>query len=92
MNRLLKLRNNQKCSTSIEKDNRNHINDPPRIGTLNEQLEYWNGQKVHIENHQHKLLIKIANLMAEYEIDKVKNPEGILHHKYKDKLKLAYKN
>lgn len=69
MNRLLKLRNNQKCSTSIEKDNRNHINAPPRIGTLNEQLEYWNGQKVHIENHQHKLLIKIANLMAEYEIE-----------------------
>ena len=67
MNSLLKLRNNQKCSTSIEKDNRNHINAPPRIGTLNEQLEYWNGQKVHIENHQHKLLMNIAKLMAEYE-------------------------
>lgn len=67
MNRLLNLRNNQKCSTSIEKDNRNTINAPPRIGTLNEQLEYWNGQKVHIENHQHKLLMNIAKLMAEYE-------------------------
>lgn len=38
-----------------------------RQGTLNEQLTYWNGQKVHIENHQHKLLMNIAKLMAEYE-------------------------
>ena len=63
------IRNNQKSTTSIEKDNRNHINAPPRIGTLNEQLEYWNGQKVHIENHQHKLLMNIAKLMADYEFE-----------------------
>lgn len=40
-----------------------------RQGTLNEQLTYWNGQKVHIENHQHKLLMNIAKLMAEYEFE-----------------------
>tara|TARA_B100000965_G_scaffold339906_1_gene307815 strand:- start:5069 stop:5629 length:561 start_codon:yes stop_codon:yes gene_type:complete len=45
----------------------NVILAPPRIGTLNEQLKYWNGQKVHIENHQNKLLMNIAKLMAEYE-------------------------
>tara|TARA_R100001463_G_scaffold135854_1_gene199898 strand:+ start:5758 stop:6384 length:627 start_codon:yes stop_codon:yes gene_type:complete len=70
-------------STSIQRDSiRNYINAPPissqrdslqepmkikRKGTLQENIEYWNGQKVHIENHQHKLLLNIAKLMAEYE-------------------------